>query len=125
MQDERDDMVIDDEQEVMLDWIETHWDALAAFAWRGYVTAGRGIVRLHGDWHGEVVAAYQTAVQSGVGWPAELVAAVQDDTPATDIIVVVPHPHTATLLGMRATPAQVAPREAGQRDGAPLLVPSA
>ena len=60
-----------------------------------------------------------------VGWPDELMAAVQDSMPATDIIFVVQRERTATVLGMRATPAQVAPREAGQRDGAPLLVPSA
>ncbi len=57
-------------REVMLDWIETHWEVLAARAWRGYVTEGRGIVLLQGDWHGEVVAAYQTAataLQTGVG----------------------------------------------------------
>ncbi len=116
-------------REAMLDWIETHWEVLAALAWRGYVTEGRGIVLLRGDdWRGEVAAAYQTAaiaLQTGVGWPDELVAAVQHYTPATDIIFVVPHERTATLLGMRATPAQVAPREAGQREGAPLLVSSA
>ncbi len=46
-------------REAMLDWIETHWEALAALAWRGYVTEGRGIVLLQGDdWHGEVIVAY-------------------------------------------------------------------
>ena len=35
MQNELDDTVVDDEQEVMLDWIERHWDELAAFAWQG------------------------------------------------------------------------------------------
>ncbi len=115
-------------REAMLNWIETHWNTLAALAWRGYVTEGRGIVLLQGDWHGEVIVAYQTvetARQAGAAWPDQLVAAVQDYTPATDIIFVVQRERTATVLGMRATPAQVAPREAGQRDGAPLLVPSA
>ncbi len=115
------------EREVLLDWIETHWEGLAALAWRGYVTEGRGIVLLQGDWHGEVIVAYRTAEtarQAGAGWPDELVEVVQDYTPATDIIFVVQRERTATVLGMRATPEQVTLREAGQRDGAPL-VPSA
>ncbi len=94
----------------------------------GLRDGGRGIVLLQGDWHGEVVAAYRTAataLQAGAGWPAQLLAAVQDYTPATDIIFVVQHDETATMLGMRATPAQMAPREAGQQNGAPPLVPSA
>jgi len=116
-------------REAMLNWIETHWTTLAALAWRGYVTEGRGIVLLQGDdWRGEVAAAYQTAAtaqEAGTGWPDELVGVVQDYAPATDIIFVVQHDETATLLGMRATPAQVTPREAGQRNGTPPLVPSA
>ncbi len=115
-------------REEMLDGIETHWATSAALAWRGYVTEGRGIVLPQGDWQGEVVAAYQTAataLEASTAWPDELVAAVQTYTPATDIIFVVQHAHTATLLGMRATPAQVTPREARHRDGAPPLVPSA
>ncbi len=116
-------------REAMLDWIETHWNTLAALAWRGYVTEGRGIVLLQGDdWHGEVAAAYQTvetALRTCTGWPDQLVEAVQNYTPATDIIFVVQHDRTSTLLGMRATPAQVAPREAGQQNGVPPLVPSA
>ncbi len=35
MQNEWDDTVVDDAQEVMLDWIEMHSEELAAFAWRG------------------------------------------------------------------------------------------
>ncbi len=35
MQNEWDDTVVDDAQEVMLDWIELHSEELAAFAWRG------------------------------------------------------------------------------------------
>ena len=80
------------------------------------------------DWHGEVAAAYQTAataLQAGTVWPDELVAAAQDYTPATEIIFVVQHDRTATLLGMRAMPPRMPPREAGQRNGAPPLVPSA
>ena len=115
-------------REAMLDWIETHWNTLAALAWRGYVTEGRGIVPLQGDdWHGDMAAAYQTAataLQAGAGWPNELVTAVQDYTPATDIIFVVQHERTATLLGMRATPPRLPPRAAGQRHGAPPLVPA-
>jgi hypothetical protein len=112
-------------REALLDWIETHWNTLAALAWRGYVTEGRGIVLLQGDWSWDVAAAYQTARHVGTGWPDELVGAVQDYTPATDIIFVVQHDLTATLLGMRATPPRLPPGEAGQQNGAPHLVPSA
>ena len=37
MQDEPEDAVFDGEQAGMVDWIEPHWDTLAAVAWRGYV----------------------------------------------------------------------------------------
>ena len=128
MQDERDDTAVDDEQEVMLDWIETHWDELAAFAWKGYVTAGRGIVLLEGDWDDAVTVGYQTAADAeaaGTAWPAGLREATQAYTPATDIVFFVQQHATGTLLGMRATAPRLPPRLAGQRDGAPPLVPTA
>lgn len=128
MQDERDDMVIDDEQEVMLDWIETHWDELAAFAWRGSVTAGRGIVLLEGDWDDVVAVGYQTADDAeaaGAVWPTALCEATEAYSPATDIVFFVQQHTTGTLLGMRATAPRLPPRLAGQQDGAPPLVPTA
>jgi len=127
MQDERDDMVVDDAQEGMLDWSELHWNELADFAWRGYVTAGRGIVLLEGDWEGDVAVGYQTAADAaaaGAPWPARLVEATEGYTPATDIVFFIQHRATGTLLGMRASAPRLPPHLAGQRDGAPL-VPSA
>ena len=128
MQDERDGMVIDDEQAVMLDWIELHWDELAAFAWQGYVIAGRGIVLLEGDWDDGITVGYQTAADAeaaGVAWPPALREATAAYTPATDIVFFVQQHATGTLLGMRATPPRLPPRLAGQRDGTPPLVPTA
>ncbi len=128
MPDERDNTVVDDEQEVMLDWIERHWDELAAFAWKGYVTAGRGIVLLEGDWDDAVTVGYLTAADAeaaGAAWPAALREATEAYTPATDIVFFVQQHATGTLIGMRATAPRLPPRQAGQRDGAPPLVPAA
>ncbi len=119
---------LDAEREEIVAWIERYWDELAAFAWRCYIGEGRGIVLLQGDWHGEVAVAYQTpaiADEAGAGWPEELIDAVRSYAPATDIIFLVRHETAGTLLAMRATPPRLAPRDAGQRDGSPPLVPSA
>ena len=118
------------EQDTMLDWIETSWTELAAFAWQRYVVEGRGIVLLDGDWSGEVFVAYQTpqtAAKAGSRWPDDLVKAVQDYTPASDIVFLVKQRGSrgGTLLGMRTMPPQLPPAQAGQRDGSAPLVRSA
>jgi len=118
------------DRERMLDWIEDSWNQLAAFAWQRYVLEGRGIVLVNGDFEGEVVAGYQTpqtAVEAGSAWPDDLVAAVRDYTPATDIVFLVKQPGTSggTLLGMRTMPPRLPPFEAGRRDGSAPLVRSA
>ncbi len=128
MQEARDNTVVDDEQEVMLDWIETHWDELAALAWKGYVTAGRGVVLLEGDWDDAVTVGYLTvadAKAAGAAWPAAVREATAAYTPATDIVFFVQQHTTGTLLGMRATAPRLPPRLAGLQDGAPPLVPTA
>ena len=109
----------------MLDWIEQHWDELAAFAWRGYVLAGRGIVLLEGDWDDAVTVGNQAAADAEAAWPAALREATESYTPATDIVFFVQQHGTGTLLGMRATAPRLPPRLAGQRDGSPPLVPAA
>ena len=53
----------DADQAVVLAWIKTHWEELATLAWRGYVTAGRGVLVLEGDWQGAVAVGYQTAAE--------------------------------------------------------------
>src|SRR5919206_1594851 len=58
---------VDADQVVVLGWIKTHWEELATLAWRGYVTAGRGVLVLEGDWQGVVVAGYQTAADGTAG----------------------------------------------------------
>ncbi len=118
----------DPEREEMLAWIIGGWEALAAFAWRGYVLDGRGIVVLQGDWQGEVVVAYQTPGMVevlGLHWPSELHAAVQQYEPATEIVFLVQRGDSAILLGMQTPPDRLPPREAGQRDGSPPLVSTA
>ncbi len=119
---------LDAEREEIIAWIESYWDELAAYAWRCYVGEGRGVVLLHGDWHGEVSVAYQTvaiADEAGADWPEEMIEAARSYKPATDIIFLVRHDSAGTLLAMRAAPPRLAPRDAGQRDGSPPLVPSA
>ncbi len=119
---------VDTERERMLAWIAASWEELAALAWRGYVLDGRGIVMLQGDWHGEVVVAYQTpamADEFALEWPPELHAAVQHYEPATDILFLVQRADSGILLGMRTPPGRLPPREAGQRDGSPPLVSAA
>ena len=71
---------VDADQVVVLAWIKTHWEELATLAWRGYVTAGRGVLVLEGDWQGAVAVGYQTAAEGAAGgdpWPEELLAALQ------------------------------------------------
>ncbi len=119
---------LDAKRERMLAWITAGWEALAAFAWRGYVLDGRGLVVLQGDWQGEVVVAYQTpcmAAALGLGWPSALHAAVQQYEPATEIVFLVQRGGAGILLGMRTPDGQVPPRDAGQRDGSPPLVSAA
>lgn len=118
------------ERERMLDWIETCWNQLAAFAWQRYVLEGRGIVLVNGDFEGEVVVGYQTpqtAAGAGSGWPDDLVAAVRDYAPTTDIVFLVKQPGMpgGTLLGMRAIHPRLPPAKAGQQDGSAPLVRSA
>ena len=115
----------DADQAVVLAWIKTHWEELATLAWRGYVTAGRGVLVLEGDWQGAVAVGYQTAVEGAAGgdpWPEELLAALQAYVPATDILCVTQQGATTLVLTIRATPPQVAPCDAGQRDGARLVL---
>jgi hypothetical protein len=54
-------------QALVLAWIKTHWEELATLAWRGYVTAGRGVLVLEGDWQGAVAVGYQTAAAGAAG----------------------------------------------------------
>ncbi len=122
------DTTLDAEREALLTWIETNWDELAAFAWQRYVVEGRGIVVLEGDWQGTVVVAYQTpgaAAAAGAAWPPALQDAARTYVPATDIVFLAHEHGSGTLLGMRARPPQLTPRDAGQRDGSPPLVPAA
>lgn len=118
------------DRERMLDWIAACWNQLAAFAWQRSVLEGRGIVLVNGDFDGQVFVGYQTpqtAAEAGHAWPDDLVTAVNDYTPATDIVFLVKQPGTAggTLLGMRAVQPRLPPAEAGQRDGSAPLVRSA
>ncbi len=120
----------DAERDTMLDWIEDSWNELAAFAWQRYVVEGRGIVLLDGDWSGEVFVAYQTpqtGAESGNGWPDDLVNAVRDYSPASDIVFLVKQRGSrgGTLLGMRTMPPRLRPSEAGLQDGSAPLVRSA
>jgi len=115
-------------RERMIAWIETFWDQLASVAWHGYVTEGRGVLLLQGDWQGEVAVAdraLDSVTTGGEDWPAKLVAAVRDYQPTTDIICLYQQAGAGTLVGMRTVPPRLAPPAAGQRDGAPPLVPSA
>jgi len=119
---------LDADRERMLAWITAGWEALAAFAWRGYVLDGRGLVVLLGDWQGEVVVAYQTpgmAAALGQAWPSALNVAVQQYEPATEIVFLVQRAGAGILLGMRTPDGQVPPRDAGRQDGSPPLVSAA
>jgi hypothetical protein len=119
------DVAVDDEQAVMLAWIETHWARLAAVAWCGYVLAGRGLVVLDGDWDGAVAVGYLSAASaaaSGVVWPATVRAAVQTYPPATALLCFILQDAAGTLLEVQATPPRLPPRLAGQRDGTPLVL---
>ena len=112
-------------QALVLAWIKTHWEELATLAWRGYVTAGRGVLVLEGDWQGAVAVGYQTAAEGAAGgdpWPEELLAALQAYVPATDLLCVTQQSAATLVLTIRATPPQVAPSDAGQRDGARLVL---
>ena len=76
MHTEQEDAVLNGEQADVLDWIERHWDTLATVAWRGYVTAGRGLVVLDGAWDGAVAVGYLTAANAqatDAPWPATLI----------------------------------------------------
>ena len=106
-------------------WITMHWEELATLAWRGYVTAGRGVLVLEGDWQGAVAVGYQTAAEgaaAGDPWPEELLAALQAYVPATDLLCVTQQGAATLVLTIQATPPQVAPCDAGQRDGARLVL---
>jgi hypothetical protein len=119
------DSVRDADEAVVLAWIKTHWEELATLAWRGYVTAGRGVLVLEGDWQGAVAVGYQTAAEGAAGgdpWPEELLAALQAYVPATDLLCVTQQGAATLVLTIRATPPQVAPCDAGQRDGARLVL---
>ena len=119
------DSVRDAGQAAVLAWIKTHWEELATLAWRGYVTAGRGVLVLEGDWQGVVAVGYQTAAEAASGgdpWPKELLAALQAYVPATDLLCVTQQGAATLVLTIRATPPQVAPCDAGQRDGARLVL---
>ena len=116
---------VDADQAVVLAWIKTHWEELATLAWRGYVTTGRGVLVLEGDWQGAVAVGYQTAAEgaaAGDPWPEELLAALQAYVPATDLLCVTQQGATTLVLTIRATSPQVAPCDAGQRDGARLVL---
>lgn len=130
MQNEREEDPEDAERELLLAWIDANWDEIASFAWKCYVTQGRGIVLLRGDWKndGDIAIAYQTptdAEEAGTVWPDELIEAASSYAPGTDILFLVQESGSGTLLGLRAAPPRLPPREAGQRDGSPPLVPSA
>jgi hypothetical protein len=114
------EVAVDDAQAVMLAWIETHWAQLAAVAWRGYVTLGRGLVVLDGAWDGAVTVGYLTAADAqaaGSPWPDSLRAATQAYRPALDILFFVQQDAMGTLLGLRATVPRVPPYRATQPQG--------
>jgi hypothetical protein len=114
----------DNEQETMLRWIDVHWNTLAGFAWRSYVTSGRGIVVLQGDWGGDVFVAYQT-LDLIEDWSHEIKQVVDCYEPRTDMVFLVQRPSTAILLGVRTPPERQPPYKVGQQDGAPPLVRAA
>ena len=106
------------EDEVFVRWIDTHWDALAAFAWQHYVQVGRGLVLVSEAERGEMVVAYETpeAAADQDAWPPELHAAIAEYNPVTDVLFLVDPEGAGTLIGMRAAPPCVTPWEAGQGD---------
>ena len=107
------------EDGVVVGWIDAHWDELAALAWRGYVSRGRGLVLVREADGGEMVAEYETpdaAVADQDTWPDELLAAIGEYNPATDVLFLMEPEGAGMLLGMRATPPCVTPWEAGHGD---------
>lgn len=112
----------------MVSWIETHWNALATFAWRNYVAAGRGLVILEGAWDDDVRVGYQTpaiAKQHGHTWSRELLDGVGQYGPSTDIVFLVSQKGSGILLGMTTTEDRLPPHLARRADDEPPLVPSA
>ena len=105
----------------LVHWIGTHWAALAAFAWHGYVTVGRGLVLLADDGQGRVVVEYATPGLGTAAWPDELQAVLAAYTPVTEVLFLAELEGAGTLIGMRAVPPWCTPQEAGQGDGAPPL----
>ncbi len=116
------------EDEALVAWIDAHWEELAAFAWRGYLTQGRGVVLVERAGHGEVVVGYETpsvAAADGAAWPDDLQEALVAYTPTTDVLFLVEPEGAGTLIGMRAAPPCLSPWEAGQAEGPPAVARSA
>src|SRR5919202_494702 len=77
------------EDEVFVRWIDTHWDALAAFAWQHYVQVGRGLVLVTAAEDGKMVVEYETPDAAAAGddvWPEELRTALGDYNPALEVL---------------------------------------
>ena len=120
----RDELFVDPlstEDAALVGWIDAHWEELAAFAWRSYVTVGRGLVLVTAASDGAMVVEYETpsrvAAEQEV-WPDELQAAIAEYHPATEVLFLVEPEGAGTLIGMRATPPCISPWEAGHGDAA-------
>jgi hypothetical protein len=77
---------------------------------------------------GEMVVAYETpdaAATDQDAWPAELLVAIGDYNPATEMLFLVEPEGAGTLIGMRATPPCITPWEAGHGDAELPVVRSA
>jgi hypothetical protein len=119
---------LDLEDEVLVRWIDAHWDELAAFAWRSYVTVGRGLVLVTAARDSAMLVEYETpsaAAADQDAWPDELLAAIVEYNPATEVLFLMEPEAAGTLIGMRATPPCVTPWEAGHGDTEPPVVHSA
>ena len=114
--------------EAIVRWIETHWNALATFAWRNFVASGLGVVILEGDWDDNVRVGYQTpamATTVSQAWPDDLLDAIQRYDQSIDIVFLVSEEGSGILLGMTTTEGRLPPHLAGTNDGEPPLIPSA
>ena len=107
------------EDEVLVRWIDAHWDDLAAFAWQRYVRVGRGLVLISEADGGEMVVEYETPSAAAAdldGWPDDLLAVIAAYNPAMEVLFLIEPEGAGTLIGMRATPPCVTPWEAGHGD---------
>ena len=114
--------------EVFVCWIDAHWEELAAFAWRSYVTVGRGLVLVTAASDGAMVVEYVTpsaAAADQDAWPDELLAAIAAYNPATEVLFLMEPEGAGTLIGMRATPQCLTPWEAGHGEAELPVVRSA